>query len=212
MAPPPPALSRLAPSLLRLSELWILPASHSRNLCTGTSSTNEPDDGIFSAETDFDRRETTVDDRCPSSSPTTEGLNRSPFPYRLENGMDVGIYKAILVGQVGQAPVQKKLKSGLTVTLFSIGTGGIHNNLGSFDGRSPIEDPPRCTVQWHRACIYPEPLGKVAMEHVKPGSILYIEGNLETKVFNDKITGVPRQIREIAIRRDGRLVFLENKR
>ncbi|CAN6462581.1 unnamed protein product [Victoria cruziana] len=159
MAAPSPALSRLSPSLLRPSEISILPASDSRNLCIRASSTNEPDDGIPLAETDSDHRESTIDDQCSSSTPSTAGPERSLFPYRLENGMDVGIYKR------------------------------------------PFEDPPRCGVQWHRACIYPESLGRVAMEHVKPGSNLYVEGNLETKV-NDKITGVPRQIREIAIRRD----------
>ncbi|RRT75179.1 hypothetical protein B296_00016012, partial [Ensete ventricosum] len=34
-------------------------------------------------------------------------------------------------------------------------------------------------------------------------SILYLEGNLETKVFSDPITGLVRRIREVAIRRDG---------
>lgn len=50
----------------------------------------------------------------------------------------------------------------------------------------------------------------MALNHVKPGSTLYVEGNLETKVFSDPITGLVRRIREVAIRRDGRLVFLGN--
>lgn len=33
--------------------------------------------------------------------------------------------------------------------------------------------------------------------------ILYLEGNLESKVFTDPITGLVRRIREIAIRRNG---------
>ncbi|CAD5168491.1 unnamed protein product [Musa acuminata subsp. malaccensis] len=39
-------------------------------------------------------------------------------------------------------------------------------------------------------------------------AILYLEGNLATKVFSDPITGLVRRIREVAIRADGRLVFL----
>ena len=35
-------------------------------------------------------------------------------------------------------------------------------------------------------------------------AILYLEGNLETKIFNDPITGLTRRVREIAIRRDGK--------
>lgn len=34
-------------------------------------------------------------------------------------------------------------------------------------------------------------------------SMLYVEGNLETKVFTDPITGLARRIREVAVRRNG---------
>jgi len=33
--------------------------------------------------------------------------------------------------------------------------------------------------------------------------MLYVEGNLETKVFTDPITGLARRIREVAVRRNG---------
>lgn len=35
-----------------------------------------------------------------------------------------------------------------------------------------------------------------------------MEGNLETKIFNDPITGLVRRIREVAIRRNGKLISL----
>lgn len=112
------------------------------------------------------------------------------------------------MGQAGQAPLQKRLKNGWTLTLFSIGTGGMRNNRRPLDDEEPREYADRCAVQWHRVAVYPERLGGVAMKHVKPGSILYLEGNLETKIFCDPVTGLVKRIREIAIRRDGRLVFL----
>ncbi|XP_058088190.1 single-stranded DNA-binding protein, mitochondrial [Magnolia sinica] len=146
----------------------------------------------------------------PDTHPAT--LQRPlSFQRPLENNLDPGVYRAILVGQVGQAPVQKRLKSGRTVTLFSVGTGGIRNNRRPLDNEEPREYANRCAVQWHRITIYPERLGGVALNHVKPGSILYLEGNLETKIFSDPVTGLVRRIREIAIRRDGRLVFLGNE-
>ncbi|KAG6753915.1 hypothetical protein POTOM_041922 [Populus tomentosa] len=37
-------------------------------------------------------------------------------------------------------------------------------------------------------------------------SILYVEGNLETKVFTDPITGLVRRIREIAVRQNGTFI------
>ncbi|KAF5174927.1 Single-stranded dna-binding protein [Thalictrum thalictroides] len=115
---------------------------------------------------------------------------------------------AILVGQVGQVPLQKRLKSGRLVTLFSLGTGGIRNNRRPLENEEPREYADRCSVQWHRVAVYPERLGQLALNHVKPGSILYVEGNLETKIFSDPVSGLVRRIREIALRRDGRLVFL----
>ncbi|KAJ6672598.1 NUCLEIC ACID-BINDING OB-FOLD-LIKE PROTEIN [Salix viminalis] len=126
----------------------------------------------------------------------------------LENGLDVGIYKAILVGQVGQNPLQKKLRSGREITMFSLGTGGIRNNRRPLQNEDPREYANRCAVQWHRVSVYPERLGRVVMQNVVPGSILYVEGNLESKVFTDPITGLVRRIREIAVRQNGRLVFL----
>ncbi|KAL3352139.1 hypothetical protein AABB24_020286 [Solanum stoloniferum] len=115
-----------------------------------------------------------------------------------------------MVGQVGQIPIQKRLKSGRTVTLLSLGTGGIRNNRRPFDNEEPGEYANRCAVQWHRVSVYPERLGEMAVKSIVPGSILYVEGNLETKIFTDPITGLVRRIREIAIRKNGRLVFLGN--
>ena len=38
---------------------------------------------------------------------------------------------------------------------------------------------------------------------------MYLEGNLETKVFSDPVTGLVRRIREVAIRQTG-MVFLQS--
>ncbi|KAI3918839.1 hypothetical protein MKW98_017287 [Papaver atlanticum] len=152
-------------------------------------------------------------DRNSSSSSSSSSGNQYQQPiYQrpLENGLDMGVFKAILVGKVGQNPIQKRLKSGRPVTLFSLGTGGIRNNRRPLDNEEPREYADRCSVQWHRVAVYPERLGGLALNHVKPGATLYVEGNLETKVFSDPVTGLVRRIREIAIRRDGRLVFLSN--
>ncbi|KAL3620261.1 hypothetical protein CASFOL_035173 [Castilleja foliolosa] len=136
--------------------------------------------------------------------------NQKPanFDRPLENGLDLGIYKAILVGQLGQAPIQKKLKSGKVVTLLSLGTGGIRNNRRPMDNEEPRDYANRCAVQWHRVSIYPEKLGELAVKSFGPGSIVYVEGNLESKIFNDPITGLVRRIREVAVRRNGRIVSL----
>ena len=70
---------------------------------------------------------------------------------------------------MGQSPLQKRLKGGRTVTLLSVGTGGIRNNRRPLDNEEPRDYANRCTVQWHRVSIYPERLGDIAMKHAIPG-------------------------------------------
>lgn len=208
------ALSRsLCRSLLTNSKVshphHILPVAYCTNNLSFRSVSDITESGIES-DLDLDSDSHSVTNR-PSPSPSlsqSSTQTRTVYNRPLENGLDAGVYKAILVGQVGQSPLQKQLKSGRTVTLLSIGTGGIHNNRRPLANEEPKEYANRCAVQWHRVSIYPQRLGDVVMKHVVPGSILYLEGNLETKIFTDPATGLVRRIREVAIRRNGRLVFL----
>ncbi|XP_075521119.1 uncharacterized protein LOC142554324, partial [Primulina tabacum] len=123
--------------------------------------------------------------------------NQQQFTSNTERTL---IYKAILIGKLGQAPIPKKLKSGRIVTLLSVGTGGIRNYRRPLDNEKPRGYANHCAVQWHRVSLYPERLGELAVKNFATGSILYVEGNLETKIFNDPISGLIRQIREIAVR------------
>ncbi|KGN64102.1 single-stranded DNA-binding protein, mitochondrial [Cucumis sativus] len=208
------ALSRrLCRSLLSNSKAShhydILPVTYCTNNLSFRSVSDITESGIESdLYTELDSNSVT---NQPSLSPSSSQSPTQPRPVYnrpLENGLDAGIYKAILVGKVGQSPLQKQLKSGRTVTLLSVGTGGIRNNRRPLANEEPREYANRCAVQWHRVSIYPTRLGNIVMKHVVPGSILYLEGNLETKIFTDQVTGLVRRIREVAIRGNGRLVFL----
>ncbi|KAG2306157.1 hypothetical protein Bca52824_025905 [Brassica carinata] len=148
------------------------------------------------------------DNESPLETRTSDRVERVMEERPLENGLDSGIFKAILVGQVGQVPLQKRLKSGRTVTLFSVGTGGIRNNRRPLINEDPREYANRSAVQWHRVSVYPERLADLVLKNVEPGTVVYLEGNLETKIFTDPVTGLVRRIREVAIRRNGRVVFL----
>ncbi|OEL33242.1 hypothetical protein BAE44_0005741 [Dichanthelium oligosanthes] len=180
-----------------------------------SSSTSSPSFNGSDAESNPDPEH----DEAPGDQDRQQAPNppRPPNTTRpLENGLDPGIYKAIMMGKVGQEPMQKRLRNGRTVVLFSLGTGGIRNNRRPLDREEPHQYADRCSVQWHRVCVYPERLGTLALNHVKTGmhqlqhfsTILYLEGNLETKVFSDPITGLVRRIREIAVRANGMLLTL----
>ncbi|KAM7469927.1 hypothetical protein LguiA_008110 [Lonicera macranthoides] len=71
-----------------------------------------------------------------------------------------GVHKAIICGKIGQAPVQKILRNGKTVTIFTVGTGGMYDQriLGSKDLPKP--------AQWHRIAVHNEMLGAYAVQQL----------------------------------------------
>ncbi|XP_022737880.1 single-stranded DNA-binding protein, mitochondrial [Durio zibethinus] len=178
------------------------------SFCTTTTTTlssaaESPDSDIDSIPDSLPSEPST-----PSESAKDSNTQKRLYDRQLENGLDMGIYKAILVGQVGQTPVQKKLKNGMSLTMFSVGTGGIRNNRRPYENEEPVEYANRSAIQWHRVCVYQKMLGDLVLKHAVPGTILYLEGNLEMKIFTDPITGLVRRMREISIRQNGRIVFL----
>ena len=70
---------------------------------------------------------------------------------------------------MAQKPVQKKLKSGMTLTMLSVGTGGMRNNRRPLENESPREFAEKSSIQWHRVCVYPERLGDLVMQQAPPG-------------------------------------------
>ncbi|KAJ8426585.1 hypothetical protein Cgig2_018053 [Carnegiea gigantea] len=117
--------------------------------------------------------------------------------------------KAIICGKVRQAPVQKLLRNGRTLTILNVGTGGMwdHRILGAKDLPKP--------AQWHRVVVHNEALeaegeGK---EHIgvelegregeDENSSVYVEGDIELRVYNKGVTGETVKLPEICVRHDG---------
>nr|XP_043607104.1 single-stranded DNA-binding protein, mitochondrial [Erigeron canadensis] len=110
-----------------------------------------------------------------------------------------GVHKAIICGKIGQPPMQKILRNGKTVTIFTVGTGGM------FDQRTiGAKDLPK-PAQWHRIAVHNEYLGAYAVQQFVKNSSVYVEGDIETRVYNDSINGEVKNIPEICIRRDGKI-------
>ncbi|KAF3325275.1 Single-strand binding protein family [Carex littledalei] len=59
--------------------------------------------------------------------------------HELEGDMDTGLFKVILVGKGGQAPMQRHLRSGKEIVLFFLATNGIRNNCRSLPNERPEE-------------------------------------------------------------------------
>ncbi|KAM6578693.1 hypothetical protein CsatB_030530 [Cannabis sativa] len=124
-----------------------------------------------------------------------------------------GVHKAIICGKVGQAPVQKILRNGRTITIFTVGTGGM------FDQRTSLEKGLPRPAQWHRIAVHNDPLGTYAVQKIVKKYLLisflnlnspvYVEGDIETRVYNDSINGEVKYIAEICVRQDGRIRLIK---
>ncbi|PSS03051.1 Single-stranded DNA-binding protein [Actinidia chinensis var. chinensis] len=114
-----------------------------------------------------------------------------------------GVHKAIICGKVGQTPVQKILRNGKIVTIFTVGTGGM------FDQRDfGAKDLPK-PAQWHRIAVHNDPLGAYAVQQLVKNSSVYVEGDIETRVYNDSINGEVKNVPEICVRRDGKIHLIK---
>jgi single-strand DNA-binding protein len=108
-----------------------------------------------------------------------------------------GINKVILVGNLGQDPEVKYTAGGAAVTTLSIATSD------SWKDRDTGEDQER--TEWHRVVLWRR-LAEIAGEYLKKGSKVYVEGQLQTRKWEQE--GQTRYTTEI-IARD--IQFLDSK-
>ncbi|KAM0883697.1 hypothetical protein ACQ4PT_031472 [Festuca glaucescens] len=115
-----------------------------------------------------------------------------------------GVHRAIICGNVGQDPVQKILRNGHTVTVFTVGTGGM------FDQRRVGAENLPLPAQWHRIAVHNEELGTYAVQKLVKNAAVYVEGDIETRVYNDRINNQVKNIPEICVRRDGKIHLVQS--
>ena len=100
-----------------------------------------------------------------------------------------GINKVILVGNLGQDPEVRYLPNGSAVANFSIAT--------SESWKDKQTNEMRDRTEWHRIVVFGK-LAEIAGEYVKKGSQVYIEGQLQTRKWQDQ-TGNDRYITEVVV-------------
>ncbi|TVU37567.1 hypothetical protein EJB05_10889, partial [Eragrostis curvula] len=113
------------------------------------------------------------------------------------------VRRAIICGKVGQTLVQKILRSGHTVTVFTVGTGGM------WDQRIEGADLPM-PAQWHRIAVHNDQLGAFAVQKLVKNTYVYVEGDIETRVYNDNVNDQVKNIPEICVRRDGKINLIQS--
>ena len=108
-----------------------------------------------------------------------------------------GINKVILVGNLGQDPEVKYTAGGTAVTTLSIATSD------SWKDKETGEDRER--TEWHRVVLWRR-LAEIAGEYLKKGSKVYIEGQLQTRKWEQE--GQTRYTTEVIA---SEMQFLDSK-
>jgi len=83
-----------------------------------------------------------------------------------------------LIGRLGEDPETRTLQSGDVQTSFSLAT--------SEEWEDKRTGEPVSKVQWHNNVIKNQPVGKVAQEFLKKGSLVRVEGQMEYRDFTDR--------------------------
>src|ERR1700709_1949684 len=96
-----------------------------------------------------------------------------------------GINKVILVGHLGKNPDIRYLEGGVSVASFPLATSETFNK----DGRK-VEQ-----TEWHNIVMW-RGLADVASKFLQKGKLVYIEGKLRTRSFEDR-EGVKKYTTEV---------------
>jgi single-strand DNA-binding protein len=113
------------------------------------------------------------------------------------------VNKVILVGNLGADPEVRRLGSGEPVVNLRVATSESWRDKQSGERREKTE--------WHTVVIFNENLAKVAEQYLKKGSKVYLEGQLQTRKWQDK-TGADRYTTEIVIQRyRGEMTLLDGR-
>ena len=101
------------------------------------------------------------------------------------------VNKVIIVGNLGADPEVRTFPSGGKVCNLSVAT--------SENWRDKQTGERREKTEWHRVAIYDEQIVGVAEQYLRKGSKVYLEGQLETRKWQDQ-SGQDRYTTEIALR------------
>lgn len=106
--------------------------------------------------------------------------------------MSGSINKVILVGRLGKDPEVVSLNDGNKIVKFSLATSETWNDRNSGERRERTE--------WHNIVIFNENLGRIAEQYLRKGGQAYIEGQLQTRKWQDQ-SGNDRYTTEIVLQR-----------
>lgn len=100
------------------------------------------------------------------------------------------VNKVILIGNVGADPEIRRTQDGRPIANLRIATSETWRDRNSGERREKTE--------WHNVVVFNEGLCKVVEQYVKKGAKLYIEGQLQTRKWQDQ-NGNDRYTTEVVL-------------
>lgn len=104
--------------------------------------------------------------------------------------MSGSVNKVILVGNLGADPEVRRMQDGRPVVNLRIATSETWRDRSSGERKERTE--------WHRVVIFNEGLAKVAENYLRKGAKVYIEGQLQTRKWQDQ-SGQDRYSTEVVL-------------
>ena len=102
------------------------------------------------------------------------------------------VNKVILVGNLGADPEIRRLNSGEPVVNIRIATSESWRDKNSGERKEKTE--------WHNVVIFNDQIAKVAVQYLKKGMKVYVEGQLQTRKWQDQ-TGNDRYTTEVVLQK-----------
>lgn len=99
----------------------------------------------------------------------------------------MSVNKVILVGRLGRDPETRYTSGGQAVANFTLATDETYKDRSG-------ERQKR--TEWHRIVLWGK-LAEIAQQYVKKGTLVYIEGRIQTRQWEDKRDGQKRSTTEI---------------
>jgi single-strand DNA-binding protein len=115
--------------------------------------------------------------------------------------MSGSLNKVFIIGNLGRDPEVRTFQNGGKIVSLRIATSETWKDKTSGERKEKTE--------WHSVSITNESISKVAEQYLRKGSKVYIEGQLETRKWQDQ-SGADKYSTEIAVRPfGGSLVMLD---
>jgi single-strand DNA-binding protein len=108
-----------------------------------------------------------------------------------EKHMAGSVNKVIIVGNLGRDPEVRTFQNGGKVVNLRIATSESWRDKATGERKEKTE--------WHSVAIFNEGLAKIAEQYLKKGSTVYIEGQLETRKWQDQ-SGADKYTTEIVLK------------